>query len=246
MKLGELVDKFNEQIAINATEIIVLPSLPLKAQALYVVCKSLFSAAIDLRKDRAEDFLRTIGENAEKFTDEVLENEQVQDAFIHCFEEFIRERNEGKRKAIKRIFLGFVASNDKASFQIEKMTAILKLLSLEDLKILQIWADGTIVEWHKKQIVGSFKNVNDRGLAQVLEEALNRGLNVDQIGRLILNNKKGLKEFISKEYTFEKLSYLVSVGLLTEVMGGLLNPSSGSFKISEFGGEFIKYINYGE
>ncbi len=232
MKLTEIAKKFGEQVSLNTADAMVLgtASSP-EITALYIVAKSLLGAALDLRADRAKQFIQFAAENSHKFNQEVLGDEQIQDGFIFSLQQYITERNELKREAILAILLGFVNSSDRKNFELEKLNNVMKLVSVEDIEIVKVWVDGTVEQWLRMQF-------HDE---TTIKQQSSYPLNVAQYGELILWEMKGMKKFTSKDYTFEKLSYLVGVGLLTEDAGTSWD-GNGSFKLSEFGREFIKYI----
>ncbi len=231
MDLKEIVKKFSENIASNSADAMVLgSSASLEITALYIVSKSLLGTAFELRKDRVREFFHFTNKHLDKFTREVLEDEQIQDGFVYILQQYITERNKYKRDAILAILLGFVGSNDRENFELEKLNSVLKLVSVEDIEIIKVWVDGTIEQWLKMQF-GS----------QDIEKQKTLPLNIAQYGELILCEMKGMSRFKNKEYAFEKFNYLVGIGLLTEDAGTTWD-GNGSFKISIFGKEFIKYI----
>ncbi len=232
MDLNQIAVNISKDLTINSTELLVWNSLPLEAQALYVVCKSIFGGIVKVKEKRSNEFFKHIATNVDKFTGKTLQNEQVQEAFIFSFQQYLNERNDKKREAILGILLGFIDSQDKENFELEKISNILSIVSVEDIEIVKIWIDGTVEKWLQKGGVYSPE--------QLIHE-LKRGLNVKQYGQFILYEMKGFEKFKDDEYTFEKLNYLVGVGLLKEDAGTSYN-GNGHFRISELGKEFVKYI----
>ncbi len=232
MNLEEFAVTFASDLATNSTELLIWSQLPIHVQVMYVLCKTLYGGIVSLRKKRSNDFFAAIAEHADKFTSVILNNEQVQDAFMLVFQQYITERNEQKRKAIFNILLGFISEEDKENFELEKMASVLRLVSVEDIEVVRIWVDGGVEDWLRSQ--GIYQE-------NQIEAQAKRGLNPMQYGDLILSQMRGMVQFSDKQYTFEKLNYLVGIGLLSEDIGTSFE-GNGDFAISTFGKKFLRYI----
>lgn len=133
----------------NVTDTIISNVYPLNIA--WALAKSLYGNAIELRKERAQDFVEwllaemNIGERL------VLNSEDFQDGFVLVLEKYIRERNFEKREAIKKIFLWFIEFDDKDSFDIEKHLQVLSLLSYEWLECLKL-IETKLLPLHAKYI----------------------------------------------------------------------------------------------
>lgn len=99
--------------------------------------KALYGAGLELRKQRALEWVERVRDNPSIFTKEILENEQFQDGFVFILENYIRERSEEKRKVLQSIFFGFTSSKNKETFALEKFTHTLNVISEEDISILK-------------------------------------------------------------------------------------------------------------
>lgn len=97
---------------------------------------ALYGAGLKLRQDKVLEWVEMIRDNPDYFTESVLSDEKFQDGFVYMLECFIRERNEERREAMKKIFLGFTKSDDKENFPIEKFTHTLSQLSTKDIMVM--------------------------------------------------------------------------------------------------------------
>lgn len=101
------------------------------------LCKSLYGAGLRLREQRALEWVEMVRDNPSIFTAEILNDIKFQDGFVYALEQYIREKNEKKRKVLRSIFLGFTQSEDQEKFELERMYHVLNILSLEDIKVLR-------------------------------------------------------------------------------------------------------------
>ena len=193
------------------------------------LCLVLGQANMKYREKRVVEWVENIKDNLSIFTAELLEDEIFQEWFVYLFQKYISERNIQKRKIVKNIFSGFTYTFNRWEFELEKLCNILNALSFEDLKILKIWADGSIEQWDKSQ-----------GLS--LESYSSPPLNSLQIGKYILHGMKWMNEFTDEQYTYEKLKYLVSAGLLAQEIPKTTYHTDNSFTISTFGKSFVQFI----
>jgi len=99
--------------------------------------KALLGNGLQLRQQRALEWVELVRDNPEVFTDEIMATEQFQDGFVYCIEQYIAERNEEKRQYIKNVFLGFVAAGDHEGFPLERLLMTSQQLSNIDVATLK-------------------------------------------------------------------------------------------------------------
>jgi hypothetical protein len=102
--------------------------------ALAIVWGAIKGGVNAIRKKRAEVFLNFAVSN---INIEMFNNDQFVDGFSLTFEEYIKQRNEKKRKCIENIFLGFVDSKFDDNFEIERMYDLLNKINLSHAKLLK-------------------------------------------------------------------------------------------------------------
>jgi hypothetical protein len=100
--------------------------------------KSLYGASLKLREQRALEWVEMVRDNPVIFGEEILESENFQDAFVYSFEKYISERNEEKRKLIKKVFLGYSSSEDMEQFEIERFYSAISSISLSTISYLDM------------------------------------------------------------------------------------------------------------
>lgn len=169
-----------------------------------------------------------------------MESQHVQDGFVFSFQKYIFERNEYKRQAILSILLGFIGSEDREKFELEKLNSVLSLVSVEGIEVVKIWTEGTLLtwfhsEWLKAGAVGSPSG------QQLIDDGY--GLELSSYAQVL--KSIGLTKFEDLDYLSEKLDYLVGVGLLTEQIRykGEGFIKNGEYRVSKFGKEFVKYMH---
>ena len=95
----------------------------------WTLVQGFFGSLFDLQQDKINDFVEFIKNNKTTFSKEVIDTQDFKDGFLITFQEYIKQRNEQKRKYIQNIFLGFALSNNKINFEMERMYDLLNKLS---------------------------------------------------------------------------------------------------------------------
>jgi len=240
MSLKDIANKFINDVTWSVTDVAILgtASTP-EITGLYILSKALLGTALELRKERGRKFIEFANSHISNDS-AVLENQQVQDGFVFSFQKYIFERSEYKRQVILSILLGFIGNEDREKFELEKLNNVLSLVSVEDIEVVKIWTDGTLLtwfhcEWLKAGAVGSPSG------QQMIDDGY--GLALPSYAEVL--KSIGLTKLGDLGYLSEKLDYLVGVGLLTEQIrykseGFIKN---GEYRVSKFGKEFVKYIH---
>ena len=188
--------------------------------------KSLFGAGLKLRQQRALEYIEMIKDNPSIFSQEILESENFQDAFVYSFEKYISERNESKRQIIKRIFLGYSQSENLEQFEIERMIGFLSLVSQKGLELLQILNQAS-----STQVYGN--KLSDHLTTYLVNDSNNNP------GKYSLSPDSNIREIWADAETD-----LISIGILRNY--NIPNPyhvESNSYDLTNTGREFIKYIS---
>jgi hypothetical protein len=196
--------------------------------------KGLYGASIQLRQERAVEFVEMIIKNPSIFTKEILSSQEFQDGFVYTFEKYLTQRAEYKRKIIQRVFLGFGIEEHKQDFKLERLLSTIDQVSVNEIEAFRVFGDGSIRDWHKSQ----FPDAKEEELIRLG----NQPLNIGQIGKHILSEMKGKQEYEDQDYALEILSRLESLGLLIAGIQAAFDFSSSTFKISQFGKEFVEFV----
>ncbi len=165
--------------------------------------KVVLGAGLKLRQKRALEWVEMVRDNPDVFTEDVLRSEAFQDGFVYALEHFLRERSEAKRKAFKKIFLGFASSEDKDAFPLEKYTSTLAQLTAGDISVLRtLDGDRKDPNYQVEDPGGAFtQNLYSLISAGILHDRTN--------GRVYVTDKEA--PFISvSDYGREFKAYLVS------------------------------------
>ena len=186
----------------------------------------LFGSAAELRVNRAVDFISSIKENPEVFTETLVKTEEFQDAFAYTLEKYIRERNEKKRRIIKNIFQGYSTSIDKGEFELERMISILSLVSQKGLELLRILnqVSATKIQGNKLSDYLTTYLVNDSN---------------NNPGKYNLASNPNIREIWADAEVD-----LISIGILKSYNAP--NPwgvDPNNYDLTNTGREFIKYIS---
>lgn len=187
--------------------------------------KALYGAGLELRKQRALEWVEMVRDNTDIFTEQIFKQEEFQDGFVFSLEKYIRERNSKKRDVVKKIFLGYATVTDKEKFELERMTNILSTISISAIELLAILKPLSL----KK---------NSGMLSELLLQYLVADAN---------DNRDKYAEYKHvRDMWTDAETDLISVGLLRSYniarMGGKDYVSYYDYDLSKIGTEFIKYI----
>lgn len=100
------------------------------------LCKALFGNALELRQQKALEWVEMIRDNPEVFREQLLKSQDFQDGFIVALENYLKIRTIIKRGMARKIFLGFAQSKDKENFELERYNATLNQISAAALDFL--------------------------------------------------------------------------------------------------------------
>lgn len=103
----------------------------------WLLIQGFFGSLFDLQQEKVNEFIKYLKNNIDIFTKEVISTKDFQEGFVITFENYLKQRNEKKRKIIHNIFLEFAQSKDKINFELERMYDILNKISLFELHILK-------------------------------------------------------------------------------------------------------------
>jgi len=99
--------------------------------------KSLLGVGMEIRQQRALEWIEMIRANPSIFSKQILESEDFQDGFVYSIEQYLRQRVEFKRRLIKSVFLGFAVVPEKNEFELERIIQMINILSLGDIEVLK-------------------------------------------------------------------------------------------------------------
>ncbi len=102
----------------------------------WALCKALYGNALELRQQRALEWVEMIRDNPVIFRKELLESSDFQDGFIVALEEYLKLRTILKRGLARKIFIGFAQVGDKEQFELERYNTTLSQISGNSLKFL--------------------------------------------------------------------------------------------------------------
>jgi len=119
----------------GSVDAVVLGGVPALSGA-WALAKALLGNALDLRQQRALEFVEAINNDPSTFTQEIVSSEAFQDGFVIALTEYIKIRNFLKRRIALKIFKEFTASGDKVEFPLERFYDTLSKLSTSGIKTL--------------------------------------------------------------------------------------------------------------
>jgi len=180
----------------------------------WILVKGFYGSLFDVKQEEINEFVEFIKENNDIFTQEIVKTKEFRDGFVITFEEYLKQRNENKRKYIQNIFLGFTADDAKDDFELERMYDVLNRISKSQISLMKkIKREGQI----EIEIVnGSVDNEDDYENLKYLE----------YIG--ILSHTKQSDVDVDVVDT-----YMQAYSDLYEIE---------TFKLSSFGKKFVRFI----
>lgn len=110
-------------------------STPGLAQA-WALSKALYGNALEIRQQRALDWVEAISSNPTAFNKQLVESEEFQDGFVFALESYIRLRSFLKRRIALKVFKDFAVSDNKVEFQLERFNDTLLKISTASIKSL--------------------------------------------------------------------------------------------------------------
>lgn len=110
-------------------------SVPGLAQA-WALGKALYGNALELRQQRALEWVESISSDPSTFNEAILNSEEFQDGFVVALEGYIKLRNYLKRRVALKVFGDFAASDNKMEFQLERFNDTLLKMSIASIQTL--------------------------------------------------------------------------------------------------------------
>jgi hypothetical protein len=102
----------------------------------WALVKSLSGNALELRQQRALEFVEAIQNDPSTFNNTVVSSEAFQDGFVVALTEHIKIRNFLKRRIALKMFNEFAKTEDKVEFPLERFYDTLSKLSTASIKTL--------------------------------------------------------------------------------------------------------------
>lgn len=143
-------------------------SIPGLAQA-WALSKALYGNALELRQQRALEWVEAIQNDQSVFNESVVKSEEFQDGFIVGLEDYIKLRSFIKRRAALKIFREFTAVESKVDFQLERFNDVLAKIShtsLNNLAMLKRTTDTMDFQDVGGELVASLQELEYLGLVR--------------------------------------------------------------------------------
>lgn len=121
--------------------------------------KALYGNALELRQQRALEWVEMIRDNPTVFREELLESVEFQDGFIVALEDYLKIRTLLKRSMAGKIFADFAASADKEQFELERYNMTLRQISSSSLEFLS-YLKTTVEPRQKKRVEDTMNTID--------------------------------------------------------------------------------------
>lgn len=141
----------------NTVEALV-SSLPPLAVA-WGLAKALYGNALELRQQKALEFVESIINNPSIFTKQLLESAEFQDGFVVALEDYIKLRLVLKRGIARKIFISFAKSEDKEHFALERLNSTLRTVTAEGIEFLR-FIETTLVPIQESETQKSMERID--------------------------------------------------------------------------------------
>lgn len=237
--------------------------------AVYAVI-GLYGVYLTLTQEALNEVIVFIKDHPKEFRQEIVESEEFRLGFIRFFDSYIKERLKNKRRILRAILLGFVLSEDKEKFDLERLEDALVRISpngLEHLifiknKILPILhakvaknishSEAILPEDYEKveDFYWAIQSVSDEVIwwfhknnpSEKLDIELKSKTNKDSkiTGKAFITNSKN--EDLNKAK--ESWPELQSLGIFTVFVATKDNTRTvNSYHLTKFGRRFLEYIS---
>lgn len=204
-------------------------SIPGLAQA-WALSKALYGNALELRQQRALEWVESIQNNPSLFNESVVNSDEFKDGFIVGLEDYIKLRDYLKRRVALKVFKEFAISVDRVEFPLERYNDTLRKISPASLRTLA-FIKKEIIPKMERQI--EIENQGDLGYAE-LKSKPRPFSNYDHTGKLAT-----MQEQLSE------LEYLGLVKQVSSYPNGLAFSSGGmvtGWALTSFANEFINFL----
>ena len=188
----------------------------------WLLLQGFFGSLFDLQQERVNDFVEYLKNNIDVFTKKVVETKDFQEGFVITFENYLKQRNEIKRKLIQNIFLGFSQSKNKTNFELERMYDLLNKMSGVDFLVLNKIASKSLIFENDER--------NER------DGYYNSALYLQSLGLLNVEKKQSIEDMnISTKKNNDEY------GGYTSTAEPFLDERE-TFSLSDFGIDFVGFI----
>lgn len=125
----------------------------------WAVCKALYGNALELRQQRALEWVEMIRDNPDVFRKEVLESVEFQDGFIVALEDYLKLRTLLKRAMARKIFTDFTQADDKGQFELERYNMTLRQISSASLRFMA-YIKATVEPKRQERVEKTMGNID--------------------------------------------------------------------------------------
>lgn len=133
-------------------------SIPLLAQA-WALCKALYGNALELRQQRALEWVEAISNDSSAFNEDLINSEEFQDGFVVALEDYIKIRDHIKRSVARKVFKEFAISDKKIDFQLERYNDTLQKISPSSISLLG-FIKKVVIPYREKYIREKMATLN--------------------------------------------------------------------------------------
>lgn len=204
-------------------------SIPGIAQA-WALSKALYGNALELRQQRALEWVEAIQSDQSLFNKSVVESEEFKDGFIVGLEDYIKLRDHLKRRVALKAFKEFASSDDKVEFPLERYNDTLRRISPASLRTLA-FIKSEILPTMERQIAAEAQSDLGYTKPSSTPPPLSR---YDHTGRLA-----------TMEEQLSELEYLGLAKQVSSYPNGMAFSSDGmvtSWTLTDFAKKFINFI----
>lgn len=267
-----LLVKKVEEIAADSVADAIATSLP-GFNIAYKLAKAYTGRGMELRKQRALEWVEFVHDNLGAFSQELFEQEEFQDCFVLLFEAHIKERASRKRLIHQRVLLHLThkGQEELARFELERLIQTTTQITYEALNVLD-FIKAELLDKIEKDIQEQMKVFQDKdGVEGIRLEDVTRsrilvseyidkwiyqryGLNSEEAksrhgytkdSPVELHNQIAYEEHLKRKELTSPLFELANLGILIKKDG---SPTFGGttgagYSLSEYGYKYIAYLN---
>lgn len=193
---------------------------------LFASAYGFFGYYLSYQQERLNDFADWIKNHPNEFSEQLIQLPAFQQGFFPSLEAYLQVRTKQKIRLVQQIFLGFIRSNNKEEFELERFYEIIKLISSQQIVSLH--------NFHKNKNIKLLEEGEDRS-ENFYHESYEALRSLEALGIVMTHTNIKIE---NREKYIGKVETGFALADRSEAI-----PKKYEFaELTDFGKDFISYI----